>query len=168
MAKAYPSMLALLGLVAVAGYQNRDKIAEMVGKLGSNAPRQPGLPQSGQQGGLSGLDGLLGSLGGIFGGSAGAGASAHASGGGLVRDGLGELVDRFERNGRGDVAQSWVNHGPNQDIAPDDLEAAIGSDVLVELSQRTGLSRDELLTRLSRQLPSAVDRYTPDGRLPEV
>ena len=34
MAKGYPSMLALLGLIAVAGYQNRDKIAEMVGKLG--------------------------------------------------------------------------------------------------------------------------------------
>ena len=29
-------MLALLGLVAVAGYQNRDKIAEMVEKLGYN------------------------------------------------------------------------------------------------------------------------------------
>jgi uncharacterized protein YidB (DUF937 family) len=166
MAKGYPPMLALLGLVAVAGYQNREKIAEMVGKLGANAPRQPGAPQGGQSGGLGGLDGLLGSLRGALGGVAGAGASA--SGGGLVRDGLGELVDRFQRNGRGDVAQSWVNRGPNQDIAPADLEAAIGSDVLVELSQRTGLSRDELLTRLSRQLPSAVDRYTPDGRLPEA
>jgi len=157
MAKGYPSMLALLGLVAVAGYQNRDKIAEMVGKLGSNTPRQPGAPQSGQ-------GGLLGSLGGAL----GAGAAAGAGAGGLLRDGLGELVDRFQRNGRGDVAQSWVNHGPNQDIAPDDLEAAIGSDVLAELSQRTGLSRDELLTRLSRQLPSAVDRYTPEGRLPDA
>ena len=160
MAKGYPSMLALLGLVAVAGYQNRDKIAEMVGKLGSNTPRQPGAPQSGQ----GGLGGLLGSLGGAL----GAGAAAGAGAGGLLRDGLGELVDRFQRNGRGDVAQSWVNHGPNQDIAPDDLEAAIGSDVLAELSQRTGLSRDELLTRLSRQLPSAVDRYTPEGRLPDA
>jgi uncharacterized protein YidB (DUF937 family) len=162
MAKAYPSMLALLGLVAVAGYQNRDKIAEMVGKLGSNTPRQPGLPQS-SQGGMGGLGGLLGGLGGALGG-AGAGAGA----GGLLRDGLGELVDRFQRNGRGEVAQSWVNHGPNQDIAPHDLEGAIGSDVLQELSQRTGLSRDELLTRLSRQLPSAVDRYTPEGRLPDA
>ena len=158
MAKAYPSMLALLGLVAVAGYQNRDKIAEMLGKASSNTQRQPGSLQGGHQtpqGGLGGLGGLLGGLGGALGGSG-------------VRDGLGELVDRFQRNGRGAVAQSWVNHGPNQDIAPHDLESAIGSDVLAELSQRTGLSRDELLTRLSRQLPSAVDRYTPDGRLPEV
>jgi uncharacterized protein YidB (DUF937 family) len=29
-----PSMVALLGLLAVAGYQNRDKIAEMLGKQG--------------------------------------------------------------------------------------------------------------------------------------
>ena len=28
MSRGYPSMTALLGLLAVAGYQNRDKIAE--------------------------------------------------------------------------------------------------------------------------------------------
>ena len=153
MAKAYPSMLALLGLVAVAGYQNRDKIADMIGKLGANAKRPPGSPQTGQ----GNLDSILGGLGG-----------AAAGAGGLLRDGLGELVDRFQRSGRGDVAQSWVKSGPNQDIAPNDLEAAIGTDVLIELSERTGLSRGELLARLSRQLPSAVDQYTPDGRLPDA
>jgi uncharacterized protein YidB (DUF937 family) len=153
MAKAYPSMLALLGLIAVAGYQNRDRIADMVGKLGANAPRPPGSPQSG----LGNLDALLGGLG-----------AAAAGAGGFLRDGLGELVDRFQRSGRGDVAQSWVKSGPNQDIAPNDLEAVIGTDVLIELSERTGLSRGELLARLSRQLPSAVDQYTPDGRLPDA
>ena len=30
-------MTALLGLLAIAGYQNRDKIAEMLGGLGQNA-----------------------------------------------------------------------------------------------------------------------------------
>ncbi len=28
MSRGYPSMTALLGLLAIAGYQNRDKIAE--------------------------------------------------------------------------------------------------------------------------------------------
>jgi len=30
MARGFPSMTALLALLAVAGYQNRDKIAEML------------------------------------------------------------------------------------------------------------------------------------------
>ena len=33
MSRGMPSMTALLGLLAVAGYQNRDKIAEMLGGL---------------------------------------------------------------------------------------------------------------------------------------
>jgi uncharacterized protein YidB (DUF937 family) len=35
-----------------------------------------------------------------------------------------------------------------------------------KLEQQTGLSRQAILTRLSRELPAAVDKYTPDGRLP--
>ena len=34
------------------------------------------------------------------------------------------------------------------------------------LSKQTGLSRDELVTRLCRELPDAVDKYTPQGRVP--
>lgn len=40
MAKRMPSLLALLGLVAVAGYQNREKIGEFVKGL-SNDPNGP-------------------------------------------------------------------------------------------------------------------------------
>ena len=56
--------------------------------------------------------------------------------------------------------------GPNQQLAPDQLEQAIGPDVLNTLSQQTGLSREELLSRLTRELPAAVDKFTPEGRLP--
>jgi uncharacterized protein YidB (DUF937 family) len=38
--------------------------------------------------------------------------------------------------------------------------------VLGDLAQKTGLSEDEILLRLSKNLPEAVDKYTPDGRLP--
>ena len=37
MSRGFPSMTALLGLLAIAGYQNRDKIAEMLG--GGQKPR---------------------------------------------------------------------------------------------------------------------------------
>ena len=36
MSRGFPSMTALLGLLAVAGYQHRDKIAEMLGGLGQS------------------------------------------------------------------------------------------------------------------------------------
>ena len=152
MSRGYPSMTALLGLLAVAGYQNRDKLAELLGGLGQNASSARG-----QSGGQGGLGGLLSNLGSTLGG---------ASAGSLLSGGLGELVERFKQNGQGEAAESWVRHGPNQELAPQQLERAIGPDVLATLSQQTGLSREELLSRLSRDLPQAVDKYTPEGRLP--
>jgi len=158
MSQGFPSMTALLGLLAVAGYQNRDKIAEMLGGAQGGQAAAPAGPggQAGQ-GSLGGLGGLLGGLG---------GAGGAPSAGGFLGGGLNQLVDLFTKNGHGDVAQSWVGTGPNQQIAPPQLERAVGPDVLATLSQQTGLSREELLARLSRELPQAVDKYTPDGRLP--
>ena len=148
MSSGYPSMTALLGLLAVAGYQNRDKIAEMLGGVGKSTSAP------GAQGGLGGILGQL------------TGSAGGASAGGFLSGGLGELVERFKQNGHGATADSWVASGPNQQIAPPQLEQAIGSDVLNTLSKQTGLSREELLSRLSRELPDAVDKYTPQGRLP--
>ena len=75
-------------------------------------------------------------------------------------------MDRFKQNGHGDAADLWVGTGPNKQLPASDLEKAIGPDVLATLSQQTGLSHQELLARLSRELPNAVDKYTPQGRLP--
>jgi uncharacterized protein YidB (DUF937 family) len=147
MSRGYPSLTALLGLLAIAGYQNRDKLAEMLRGAASSDSGGPG------SGAPSGLGGLLGNLGG-------------SGVGGLLGGGLGELIERFRQNGQGDVADSWVSHGPNKEVAPDQLERAIGPDVLATLSQQTGLSRNEILARLSRELPTAVDKYTPEGRVP--
>ncbi len=150
MSDGFPSMTALLGLLAVAGYQNRDKIADM---LGGQAP----AASSGRAGEQTSAPG---GLGGLLGGAAAGGA------GSFLNSGLGELLDRFTKAGHGDAASSWVNQGPNRELPTQHLEQAIGPDVLATLSQRTGLSRDELLARLARELPGAVDRYTPDGRIP--
>jgi uncharacterized protein YidB (DUF937 family) len=35
-------MTALLGLLAIAGYQNRDKMGEILGGLGKSTPGAPG------------------------------------------------------------------------------------------------------------------------------
>jgi uncharacterized protein YidB (DUF937 family) len=70
--------------------------------------------------------------------------------GALLGGGLGELLERFKQSGQEEVAQSWVNDGPNKEIAPPQLKQAIGADVLAALERQTGLSQDELVARLSR------------------
>ena len=80
--------------------------------------------------------------------------------------GLGELMDRFKKSGHGDTAESWVGSGPTSWCSATQLEAAIGPEVMDTLSKHTGLSREELVARLCRELPAAVDKYTPAGRLP--
>ena len=155
MSRGFPSMTAILGLLAVAGYQNRDKIAEMLGGLGQSTPA--GTGQSGTTGtGQSGISGLLGQLG----------RSLGSASGGILTGGLGELLDRFTQSGQGEAAEPWIKMGPNKPVTPPQLEQAIGREVLDTLSKQTGLSREELLARLSRELPNAVDKYTPQGRLP--
>ena len=139
-------MTALLGLLAIAGYQNRDKLFKMLGDLG-----KPGAA------GPDGIGGLLGQLRKNFG---------ETSPGRVLTDGLGELVDRFKQSGYGDTAKSWVGTGANKSMTPAQLEQAIGPEVLDALAKQTGLSKDDLLSRLSRSLPDAVDSYTPEGRLP--
>jgi uncharacterized protein YidB (DUF937 family) len=143
-------MTALLGLLAVAGYQNRDKIAEMLGGLGQRAPA-PGAA------GQRGIGGLLDQL---------KGSPSTNSIGGFLSGALGELVDRFKQSGQGEAAESWVKTGPNKPCTPAQLEQAVGPEVMEALSRQTGLPREELLTRLCRELPPAVDKYTPEGRLP--
>jgi len=94
------------------------------------------------------------------------GSLGGASAGGVLSSGLGELLDRFKQSGEGETADSWVKTGPNKQCTPSQLEQAVGPEVLDTLSKQTGLSREELVSRLCRELPDAVDKYTPQGRLP--
>ena len=92
--------------------------------------------------------------------------SAQEASPGSVLDGLGGLIEQFQSKGLGDVIDSWVNRGTNKNVAPDQVSVALGRDVVDQLSLRTGLSRDEVVTELARMLPNVVDKLTPEGRLP--
>jgi uncharacterized protein YidB (DUF937 family) len=116
-----------------------------------------GLLGGGGRGAPSGGGGLGGLLG---------GALAGGAAGSLLNGGLGSLLEQFQQNGQGQAAASWVGKGPNQDISESDLAKSIGIEDIDALAQHTGLSRNELLSGLSRELPSAIDELTPDGRLP--
>lgn len=146
-----PSMVALLGLLAAAGFQNRDKIGEMI-----RANRSAGDPDK-EPRQESGHPGLFDEIGSIFGG---------ANGGASLSEAVSGIVDRFRNAGQALVADSWVASGTNHEVNPDDLATTLGDDVVQDLVVKTGLTRAELLSRLARVLPETVDRMTPSGRVP--
>ena len=139
-----PVTMALIGLLAYRTFQGKGRLAEM---LGRGAPAQPGAAP----GGLGGL--LSGFLGG-------------AGSGGILSGGLGDLLRQFQANGQGDKMKSWVGKGPNHAIGPTELETALGPDKIEWLARETGMPREQLLAALTRELPNAVDKLTPDGRIP--
>ncbi|MGE3148103.1 MAG: YidB family protein [Pseudorhodoplanes sp.] len=125
---------------------------------GLGAPNTAGGSTAGSGGGLGGLlQGGLGGLGGLLAGGAA---------GTVLGSGLNDLLKQLQQAGHSETASSWVGTGPNRNIAPDDLGQALGEDAIQSLAQQSGLSRDELLTGLSQQLPELIDKLTPDGRMP--
>ena len=162
-----PITLALLGVLAYRTMKGKGRLAEMLGGAQAGAN-----PYSGQPAGANPYGGNApaptggggpggGGLGGLLGGLLGGGAA-----GGILSGGLNDLLKQFQTHGQGDKAQSWIASGPNKPVSPAELEQALGEERIEWLMQETGLSRQELLAGLSRELPQAIDKLTPDGRVP--
>ena len=106
-----------------------------------------------------------GALGGLLNGGLG-GLLRTAGTGGVLSGGLSDLIARFQQAGHGDIANSWIGTGPNRSISPQQVEQALATDRVKTLAEQAGMPRDELLSGLSRELPTVVDKLTPEGRLP--
>jgi uncharacterized protein YidB (DUF937 family) len=148
-----PMTMAILGLLAWKAVKHLTAGSDQP----SAAPAAPAPTPAGSAmgGGLSDI--LKGNLGGILGG---------AAAGSVISGGLGDLLKQLQQNGHGETANSWVSPGPNKQIAPHDLASALGADQINGLMSQTGLSREDLLSGLSQQLPGVIDHLTPDGRVP--
>lgn len=161
MSKSTPSLLALLGLVAVAGYQNRSKISDMLSDARQNdhTPRSDALSNGRADDGMSSDQdgGFLSQIGRMFQGG---------TGGASLSNGLSDLVEKFKSAGRTDSAESWVSNGPNKPVDVDDLGNVLGEETLADLGRKTGMTREQLLLRLNAALPDVVNQFTPNGRIP--
>jgi uncharacterized protein YidB (DUF937 family) len=108
----------------------------------------------------------MGMFDGILGGIVGGGMVSVVNGILEKNGGLQGVVSQFERNGLGGTVQSWVSTGPNQPISPQEIQKALGPDLLRQLSEKSGLSVQDLAQRLAQVLPEAVDKMTPNGTIP--
>ena len=131
---------------------------------------QGGAMGGGTAGG--GLGGVLGSvLGnrGAPGGGSGGGLGGLGSVGGLgALAGLAMLVNKLRQGGLGDAVGSWIGTGQNQPVSGQQLQGALGPDVISELAGQFGLSQEEVSGQLAGVLPEVVDHVTPDGQWPDA
>ena len=80
--------------------------------------------------------------------------------------GLQNIASQFEKNGFGDTIKSWISQGRNLPITADQIQQALGSEKVKELAAKMGLPVDKLAELLAQHLPPAIDKVTPDGKLP--
>jgi uncharacterized protein YidB (DUF937 family) len=156
-----PLIWLLLGVLAYRTYKGKGRLAEMLGQAAPAGANPSGGNVAGPAGNLAPPS--SGGLGDLFRGGLAGGAA-----GGLLAGGLGEMLNRFQQNGYGDVANSWIGTGPNRAVSPDQLQQALGPDTVNSLAEQAGVSQIDLLSGLSRDLPDAVDQFTPEGRIPEA
>jgi uncharacterized protein YidB (DUF937 family) len=82
--------------------------------------------------------------------------------------GLSAIVAKLQQSGLGDQVKSWIGNGQNLPITAEQLQQVLGSDVVKQLAAKYNIPVDQITQVLAHQLPTAVDKASPDGKLPHT
>jgi uncharacterized protein YidB (DUF937 family) len=80
--------------------------------------------------------------------------------------GLDAVVKNFRTSGFGREVDSWVSTGKNEAISAIEVGQVVGVSKLKELAKATGVDFDKARDLLAEYLPIAIDKATPEGKLP--
>lgn len=75
------------------------------------------------------------------------------------------LLDRLRSAGLDRQVESWLSGGPNEPITAQQLEAALGDDLVGKISGALDMAPDEIFGPLAAQLPGLIDTLGRHGRL---
>lgn len=79
--------------------------------------------------------------------------------------GIEGVLGMFKGKGLGEIFGSWVGGGPNQALAPNQVDDALGEDFVQEASQKLEMEPDQVREATAEILPEAVNKMTPSGEL---
>src|SRR6516225_7217636 len=108
----------------------------------------------------------MGLLDGVLGGAVGAEMATVVNSFIQQHGGLQGIVAQFEKQGLGPTVQSWVGTGANQPISPDQVHQVFGSGMIAQIAAKAGMNPQDLAQKLSQVLPAAIDKLTPEGKVP--
>ncbi len=83
--------------------------------------------------------------------------------------GINGLVEAFKQGGLGAVVASWMGQGQNLPVEPSQLEQVLGTGMLSDLAEKSGLNQSSVLNHLTSLLPVVVDKVfsgTGNGTAP--
>ena len=81
--------------------------------------------------------------------------------------GLRGMAESFKGQGMEDIINSWIATGQNMPISPEQILQALGKNRLQGISDKAGISPDEISGGLASLLPEIIDKLTPQGKLPD-
>ena len=84
------------------------------------------------------------------------------------RGGVSELINNAQSHGLRQVVQSWVSTGPNQAVAPEQVQGLVGQERINQFASRMGIPPAIASAALARILPVVIDKVTPEGKLPQA
>jgi len=80
--------------------------------------------------------------------------------------GLDAVVKNFQNGGFKRQVDSWISTGSNQAISGIEVGQAIGIEKLKKLAESAGIDINKARDLLAEYLPIAIDKATPEGKLP--
>lgn len=81
--------------------------------------------------------------------------------------GLAGLLQQFQANGLGHLADSWVGTGQNLPLNAEQVQSVFGSEQIQEMAAKAGIAPEALSGKLAELLPQVIDQATPNGSVPD-
>ena len=89
------------------------------------------------------------------------GAAQGAAGGGLPA-----FLAQLENAGLGAEVRSWISHGENLPVTPEQLAPVFPREQLESWAKEANTTPEAVLKLLAEALPQLVHHATPEGKLP--
>ena len=81
--------------------------------------------------------------------------------------GVGGMLGKFRQAGYADHADSWQGTGQNMPISGNALQEVLGSGAIGQIAQQLGMSHGDATGGLAQMLPQLIDKFTPNGQVPD-
>lgn len=80
--------------------------------------------------------------------------------------GLDAVVKKFQQGGYKKQVESWISTGQNEAISAIEVGQAVGIEKIKKLAEAAGVDVNKARDLLAEYLPVAIDKATPEGKLP--